>query len=166
MGYCWKNRKVLCGHCLCMAGLVEACTHSAALLFWVKMIIKIHNSKTVTDKQAYWVSPSNSDTFVQPVILFNIDVRYPQLKTKSIEKDIYSSSTLPKDGLNSPPLKRKSPIAKATLSEMDIFFENLVKSDKPPAILRILPRHAEKFRPKSLHSPRKSLKETQTFKAY
>ena len=45
-----------------MAGLAEACTHIAALLFWVEMLIKIHNSKTVTDKQAYWVSPPNSDT--------------------------------------------------------------------------------------------------------
>ena len=66
MGHSEKNRKVLCAHCTCMAGLAEACTHIAALLFWVEMLIKIHNSKTVTDKQAYWVSLSNSDTFLQP----------------------------------------------------------------------------------------------------
>ena len=41
---------------------------------------------------------------------------------------------------------------------MDIFFENLMKSDKKPAILRILPGYAEKFRPKSLDTPCKSLK--------
>ena len=41
---------------------------------------------------------------------------------------------------------------------MDIFFENLMKSDKKPAILRILPGYAEKFRPKSLATPCKSLK--------
>ena len=113
-----------------MARLVEACSHVAALLFWVGMVIKNHSSKTVTDKQAYWVSPSNSDTFLQPEMLFNIDFRSPQFKKKSIEKHINSSSTVPKDGLNSPPLKRKSPITKATSSEMDIFFENLMKSDK------------------------------------
>ena len=61
-----KNGKILCANCTCMAGLAEACTHIAALLFWVEMVIKIHNSKTVTDKQAYWVSLSNSDTFLQP----------------------------------------------------------------------------------------------------
>ena len=53
-----------------MAGLAEACTHVAALLFWVEMVIKIHNSKTVTDKQAYWVTPSNSGTFLQPEMFF------------------------------------------------------------------------------------------------
>ena len=127
-------------------------------MFWVEIVIKIHNSKTVTDKQTYWVSHSNSGTFLQPEMLFNTDFRFPQFKKKSIEKHINSSSTVPKDGLNSPPLKRKSPITKATSSEMDIFFENLMKSDKKPAILRILPRYAEKFRPKSLATPCKSLK--------
>ena len=65
-----------------MAGLAEACTYVAALLFWVEMVIKIHNSKTVTDEQ---VSPSNSDTFLQPEMLFSIDFRSPQFK-KCIEK--------------------------------------------------------------------------------
>ena len=78
----------------------EACTHVAALLFWVEVVIKNHSSKTVTDKQAYWISPSNSDTFLQPEMLFSIDFRSPQFKKKSIEKH-NSSSTVPKDGLNS-----------------------------------------------------------------
>ena len=141
-----------------MAGLAKACTHVAALLLWVEMVVKIHNSKTVTDKQAYCGSPSNSDTFLQPEMLFNIDFRSPQFKKKSIEKHINLSSTVPRDGLNSLPPERKSPITKVTSSEMDIFFENLVKSDKTPAILLILPGYAEKFRPKLLDTPCKYLK--------
>ena len=49
-------------------------------------------------------------------------------------------------------------LSKGTSSEMDIFFENLMKLDKKPAILWILPRYAEKFRLKSLATPCKSLK--------
>ena len=86
------------------------------------MVIKIHNSKTVTDKQAYWMSPSNSGTFLQPEMLFNIDFRSHQFKKKSIEKHV-NSYPLYQDGLHSPPLKRKSPITKTTSSQMDIFFE-------------------------------------------
>ena len=89
-------------------------------------------------------------------MLFNIDIKSPQFK-KNIEKHINSSSTILKDGLNSPTLKRKSPINKATSSEMDIFFGNLMKSDKKRAILWIHPEYAEKFRPKSLDTSRKSL---------
>ena len=111
-----------------MAGLAEACTHIAALLFWVEMVIKIHHSKT------------DSGTFLQPEMLFNIDFRSPQFKKKSIEKYINSSSTVPKDGLNSPPMKRKSAITKATSSKMDIFFENLMKSDKKTCNITDSPR--------------------------
>ena len=49
-------------------------------------------------------------------------------------------------------------LSKGTSSEMDIFFENLMKLDKKLAILRILPRYAEKFRLKSLATPCQSLK--------
>ena len=62
-----------------MTGLVETCTHVAALLFWVEMVIKIHNSKTITDKQAYWVPPSNLDTFLQPKMLLNIQKQPPEV---------------------------------------------------------------------------------------
>ena len=91
------------------------------LLFWIEMVIKIRNSRTVTDKQAYLASPSNSDTFLQPEMFFNIDFRSAQFKKKSIEKHINSSSTVPKDGLNSPPLKKKPTLTKATSSEMHVF---------------------------------------------
>ena len=46
-----------------------------------------------------------------------------------------------------PSTERKTPITRATSSEMDIFFENLMKSAKKPAILRTLPEYAEKFTP-------------------
>ena len=42
-------------------------------------------------------------------------------------------------------------------SETDIFFENLMKSDEKRAILWIHPGYTEKFRPKSLDTPCKSL---------
>ena len=74
---------------------------SAALLFSVEMVIKIHNSKTVTDKQAYWVPPSNSDVFLQLEMLLNIDFRSPQFKKQSKEQHFNPSSTIRKDGSNS-----------------------------------------------------------------
>ena len=38
-----NNGKV---HCACMAGLVEVCTHVAALLFQVEMSVRILTSET------------------------------------------------------------------------------------------------------------------------
>ena len=106
------------------------------------------------------MSPQNSETFLQPEMLFNVDFRSSHFKKSSIENHINPSSTLPQDGLKSPQLKRKSPIetTKATSNKMNIFFQTLMKSDKKPAILWILPGHAKKFWSKSLKSPCKSLK--------
>ena len=56
-----------------MAGLAEACTHIAAIFFWVEMSIKIRNSKTVTDKLAYWVNPSMPDKQINPQMIRNIN---------------------------------------------------------------------------------------------
>ena len=32
-----NNGKLLSGHCTCVAGLAEVCTHVAALLIWVEV---------------------------------------------------------------------------------------------------------------------------------
>ncbi|XP_045213619.2 uncharacterized protein LOC123564267 [Mercenaria mercenaria] len=53
-----KSGQVLGAHCTCMAGLGEACTHIAALLFAIDATVRIRDSKTVTDEKAYWLLPS------------------------------------------------------------------------------------------------------------
>ena len=118
----------------------------------------MHSFKTVTYKQVSCVFPSNCGTFLQPTLLFNTVFRSPQFKKKSIETPVNLSSTLSKDGLNRPPLKREEPIARATSIEIDTFFETLVESDEIPAILWILPVYAQKFRPKPLDNAWKFLK--------
>ena len=57
MSYCWKKRQGI-KSTLYMYG------HVAALLIWVERVIKIHNSKTVTEKQASWMSPSHSPWYI------------------------------------------------------------------------------------------------------
>ena len=92
MGIVENDGKVLSGHCTCMAGLAEVCTHVAALLFWVEMSVKIDSSKIVTDQKAYWVTSSNNAS-PQPQELINIDFRSPQLKRKCIETTLITSTT-------------------------------------------------------------------------
>jgi len=42
-----------------MAGLGEACTHIAALLFAMEASVKLRVSKTVTEENAYWLLPTS-----------------------------------------------------------------------------------------------------------
>ena len=48
---------ILAAHCNCMAGLGEACSHVAAVLFFVEAAIKLRDAKTVTQAAAYWLLP-------------------------------------------------------------------------------------------------------------
>lgn len=54
-----KDGRILAAHCTCMAGLGEACTHVAALLFAVKASVKLRDSKTITDEKSYWLLPTS-----------------------------------------------------------------------------------------------------------
>jgi hypothetical protein len=50
-----KDGKIIVGHCTCMAGLGEACSHMPALLFAIDTTVKIRDSKTVTEEPVYWL---------------------------------------------------------------------------------------------------------------
>ncbi len=50
--------KIIAGHCDCMAGLGETCSHIASLLFAIESGVRIRDSMTVTQKKAYWVMPN------------------------------------------------------------------------------------------------------------
>lgn len=52
-----NSGKILCGHCDCMAGLGESCSHVASLLWAIEAGVKQRKSLTVTEKPAYWVLP-------------------------------------------------------------------------------------------------------------
>ena len=53
-----KNGMVECGHCTCMAGLAETCSHVAAILFWLETAIHVHKETTCTSKPNSWLPPS------------------------------------------------------------------------------------------------------------
>lgn len=53
-----KSGRILGAHCTCMVGLGETCTHVAALLFLIEATVKLRDSKTVTQKKAYWMLPT------------------------------------------------------------------------------------------------------------
>ena len=48
-----EDGSLLASYCDCMAGLGEACTHVAALLFVVEANVRVREMKTVTQEKAY-----------------------------------------------------------------------------------------------------------------
>ncbi len=43
--------KIVAGHCDCMAGLGETCSHVAAMLWAIESGIRLRDSRTVTQKK-------------------------------------------------------------------------------------------------------------------
>ena len=52
-----NNGRILAGHCDCMAGLGESCSHVASVFWALESGVHMHQSMTVTQKKAYWVIP-------------------------------------------------------------------------------------------------------------
>ena len=56
-----NDGNVVTGHCDCVAGLAETCTHVAALLFKIEAVVRVRQRTTVTGVAAYWMLPSSVD---------------------------------------------------------------------------------------------------------
>ena len=54
-----ESGKVVAGHCNCMAGLGESCSHVGSLLWALEAGVRARDSMTVTQKKAYWVLPTS-----------------------------------------------------------------------------------------------------------
>lgn len=53
-----KSGIVECGHCTCMAGLAESCSHVAAILYWLETAVRIHEQTSSTSRPNAWLPQS------------------------------------------------------------------------------------------------------------
>ncbi len=68
-----------------MAGLGESCSHVSALLFYVDYAVRLRDSKTVTEKKAYWTIPGALKGIEYSEIK-DIDFTSPKRMKKQLEK--------------------------------------------------------------------------------
>ena len=77
-----QQGEVLCAHCTCMAGLGEACSHIAALLFAVETNTQLKSQFSSTSLPCSWLPPSfRSVPFAE---IANIDFTTPAQKRKQL----------------------------------------------------------------------------------
>ena len=81
---------VACGHCTCMAGLSEMCSHVGALLFWLEFIVRKREEKSCTSGPNQWLEPKSIKQ-VPYLELINIDFtsaksKYNKCTQNSVEK--------------------------------------------------------------------------------
>ena len=52
-----KTGTVVCGHCTCMAGLGETCSHIGAPLYWIEYAVQKQDEESCTSKVNKWIEP-------------------------------------------------------------------------------------------------------------
>lgn len=135
-----RSGVVECGHCTCMAGLAETCSHVAAILYWLETAIRINSETTCTSKPNSWLAPSmpTACTHVPYVTLEDLENIAPKRKQK--------------DGL----CQSDSRVVGQTPTEQELndFYAHLnAASNRRPAILSVIPEYSDKFVQSSDHLP-------------
>ena len=139
-----KNGTVECGHCICMAGLAETCSHVAAILHWLETAVRIRDNTSCTSKPNSWLPPS-IPTPCQQV---------PNVTMEELEqiasKRKQNTGNIPTSGLSWTEVARHTP----TQQELDDFYMDLSKNTgRKPAILSLIPQHSDSFIQSSEHLP-------------
>ena len=141
-----KAGTVCTGHCDCMAGLGEACTHIATLLFAIDATVKMRDSKTVTQQPAYWLLPE-ARRGIHYREVGEIDFTSAQTNRKNLEESI-ASGLAPSPLAASPRVREPRKVIPPSDAELETFFHGLSLGDTKPAVLSPVSPYSDGFIPK------------------
>lgn len=135
-----ENGEVICGHCSCMAGLGETCSHVAAILFALETSVRLHTGKTCTSVACSWLAPSTSKG-VEYAEARNIEFHSAKSKLKESRRQLFQSV----------PGRRfmRNEVSKRPYNANDhrTLYDSLFKASKQCAILSVVEPYAEEFVP-------------------
>jgi hypothetical protein len=138
-----SDGNIVTAHWDCMAVLGEACSHVAALLFYIESAVKIRDSKTVTDEKAYWLLPSACRS-IQPKTIFEIDFVSAKTTKRHLDNRIVAaSSSTPITPASSTKKRKLVPVASS--DEFLNFCQGLSDISSNPAILAVVEPTASKY---------------------
>ena len=156
-----KDGQIVSGHCNCMAGMGETCSHIASLLWVIASGVQQGDSLTCTEKSAYWNMPSA----VRSVPYSEVrDISFTGKTQKQHHAAAASCSSSTCDETTStstpaPPISRtKANTAysltsmKPTEEEKTSFFTSLgmLSPVSRPVILSVIPGYCDSYVPVSL----------------
>ena len=143
-----KDGCILGAHCTCMAGLGEACTHVAALLFSTEASVILRDSKTVTEEKAYWLLPTSvkGATYKE---CRDIDFTSAKSLKKKLDLKLNSCSKMDQDTPNKEPT-RKPTIPEQTESELSTLFKALYETGSKPGILSLIAPYSDDLTPQPM----------------
>ena len=129
---------VLFGHCTCMAGLGEVCSHIGALLYDTLAAVNKRRGQTCTDKACYWLEPNMASVRAVDSAPGS-DIQFTKKQRRTECQQNLQDRTLP-----------KTPAP--TQGECLQLYKALQETERKEkcAILSIVPGHAERYKPKTI----------------
>lgn len=125
--------RVVHGHCLCMAGLGETCSHIAALLFYMQLRLEVEKAKSCTDVSNKWLPAHKRKVVPSPIAEMNFSSA--QMRRRQLMSGISSTvQQVPRD--KAPP---------PTTEELNGLFDSLISSGLRPAAAATNPRYSDLY---------------------
>lgn len=134
------NGEIINAHCTCMAGLGEACSHVAALMFYLYLTCEYNkrNSKGLdacTSLPNVWLPPSAKNV---PFAKLS-EINFQDPKRKLSDSQMQENNKLP------PSKYPKHDVSRPSEEEKDSFFEKIANTGQDIAILRLIPPYNDKY---------------------
>lgn len=80
LGKIHENGTIHFGHCTCMAGASENCSHVGVILYWVEKMVEMKENVSSTSKENVWMPPAIKE--ITPKHLQDIPRSKPVVATK------------------------------------------------------------------------------------
>ena len=144
--HCWiitqDNGEVCCGHCTCMAGLGETCTHVAAILFYLEASNRVIGIETCTQRKCEWIISSFCKNHRISSIKrhWRLDANINDQIPTTVANESHDSN---REGLS---------LSFPSSSIMSAFYTKLSMTSTMPAVLSLIPEHSERYAPKMFPS--------------
>ena len=141
-----KDGVIKAAHCTCQAGLGECCSHVASLMFSLDIKVRLRDSKTVTEKPAYWMLPQAVKK-IEYNELREIDFTTAKAMKRKVDLILDNSETI---NTPKPKVRKDQSAQKPTPQELSDFYQSLHNTQTKPVILSLIDTYSEDYIPKPI----------------
>ena len=132
-----------------MAGLGEACTHVAAVLFYLEAYARIRGKQTCTQGECEWIIPSFKAK-MEYLPIKDVDFTSAMGKKRKLDERIdVDSESQSHDAPQTRSRAAKKAVNLPSDEQMDAFYECLSACGRKPAILSLIPKYSDAYVPKA-----------------
>ncbi len=147
-----QDGEILFGHCTCMAGLGEVCSHVGATLYHLEAHVTLIKERSCTSRPCQWVIPP-SVKGVPYAAGSDINFKKPKLKCSQKRTSSSTCSTSSTSSETTTTSSRTPTYPPLNDDEQNNLYKLLAETGTKPAILSVIPKYSDNYVPISASLP-------------